>query len=171
MISGFVGFHSHKFSNLLYLLLQTFFYNYGIAFCFIKVKPRIVKDLNYFIYPMFISWYWYFNAYFILYFFLPLINSGIKSMNKKELEIFNLSIFMLFSLFNQIKHYSIRFRNDFLFVANGFSYIWLIILYCFGSYFGKYNDINNNSKKFLNIFMMLFCSFFICIFEKYNINI
>ncbi len=57
MISGFVGFHSHKFSNLIYLLLQTLFYNYGIAFFFLKTKPNIVKDIKYFIYPTFISCY------------------------------------------------------------------------------------------------------------------
>ena len=69
MISGFVGFRSHKFSNLIYLLFQTFIYNYGIAFFFKKTRPKIVKDLNNYLYPLFISDYWYFNAYFTMYFF------------------------------------------------------------------------------------------------------
>ena len=125
MISGFVGFHSHKYSNLIYLFLQTFIYNFGIALYFHKTKPNIVKDLYIFVYPLFISDYWYFNAYFILYFFLPLINIGIKNMGKKELATFNISIFLLFSCFNQIKHYSKILRKDFFNLNNGFCYMWL----------------------------------------------
>ena len=125
MISGYVGFHSHKFSNLIYLLLQTFFYNYGIAFYFKKTKPNTVKDLNHFLYPLFISDYWYFNAYFILYFFLPLFNSGIKSMGKKEMTFFIISNFLLFSCFNQIKHYSRRLKKDFFFF---FEWIYIYVV-------------------------------------------
>ncbi len=90
MISGYVGFHSHKYSNLVYLLFQTAFYNYGIAFCFKKLKTNTVNDLNHFLYPLFISDYWYFNEYFILYFFLPLLNAGIKNLSKREMGNFNL---------------------------------------------------------------------------------
>lgn len=140
MISGYVGFYSHKYSNLIYLLLQTAFYNYGIALCFKKTKPNIVQDLNHFLYPLFISDYWYFNEYFILYFFLPLLNAGIKNISKREMGTFNLTIFFLFSCFNQIRHYSTRLRKDFFYFNNGFTYMWLIILYLFGSYFGRFNN-------------------------------
>ena len=159
MISGFVGYHSHKYSNLIYLLLQTSMYNYFIPFCFNLIKPNIIKDLNHFLYPVFISSYWYFNAYFILYFFLPLINSGIKSMSKRELGIFNLSVFALFSCFNQIKHYSQRFKNDFFHLNNGFIYIWLLILYFYGSYFGRFNKNNHNFNKFIValIYFIIIC--------------
>ena len=148
MISGFIGFKSHKFSNLIYYLLQTSLYNFSIAFIFKKIKPKTVKDLNYYLYPLFISDYWYFNAYFILYFFLPLINSGIKSLEKKDMGIFNLSLFLFFSCFNQIKHYSIRLRKDLFSFSNGFSYMWLLILYLFGSYLGKYNKYQIDYNTF-----------------------
>ena len=98
MISGYVGFNTHKYSNLIYLLFQTAFYNYGIALYFKKTKPNIVKDLNHFLYPLFISDYWYFNEYFILYFFLPLLNAGIKNLSKREMGTFNLTIFFSFFL-------------------------------------------------------------------------
>ena len=103
MISGFVGFSTHKFSNLFYLLIQTFCYNYGIAFYFKITKKIMIGNLKRYIYPLFLSNYWYFNAYFPLYFFLPLINSGVKSMEKREMGNFNFSIFLLFSCFNQPK--------------------------------------------------------------------
>jgi len=88
-------------------------------------------------------------------------------MQKKEIALFNILIFMLFSVFNQIKHYSVRFRKDFLVLGNGFSYNWLIILYFFGSYLGKYNEIiNNNKKQLLNTFIWLFISFLSAFFRN-----
>ena len=155
MISGYVGFYSYNYSKLIYLLLQTSFYNFGIAFYYKKAKPNIVKDLKYFLFPVFISSYWYFNAYFILYFFFPLINSGIKALTKREMGIFNLTIFSLFSCFYQIRHYSQLLNKDFLNLINGFSYIWLLILYFYGSYFGRFRKDNHNFTK---IFFIILCS-------------
>ena len=86
---------------------------------------------------------------FTLYFFLPLLNEGIKSMTKKEMEKFNLSLFLLFSCFNQIKNYSSILTKDFFHLINGFTYIWLIILYFYGSYFGKFNLESKNCNKYL----------------------
>ena len=155
MISGFVGFHSHKYTNLFYLLFETFFYNFGIAFFFKKTKVGIVNDLINFLFPLFISDYWYFNAYFTMYFFLPLLNKGIKSMEKREMGIFNLSLFLLFSCFDQIRHYSERLRKDFFLFVNGFTYMWLIILYFYGSYFGKFGNDFGYHNKF--IFFLINC--------------
>ena len=160
MISGFVGFHSHKFSNLIYLLFETFLYNFGIAYAFKKYHHNYVKDLSVYLYPVLISNYWYFNAYFIMYFFLPLINSGINSMEIKEMGIFILSIFFFFSCFNQIRHYSNRLKMDFFCFAGGFRYMWLLILYFYGGYLGRFfQTIHNNNKCFLFLiccFILLF---------------
>ena len=161
MISGFVGFHSYKYSNLLYLLIQTSLYNYSIAYFFFKINPEFVRNLKYFLYPLFITDYWYFNAYFIMYFFLPVINAGVKAMDKRKLGIFNLFIFLFFSCFNQIKHYSITLKKDLFLLNNGFTYIWLIILYFFGSYFGKYNSTYNNYNKYLMFVILSVIIFFV----------
>ena len=161
MISGFVGFHSYKYSNLLYLLIQTSLYNYSIAYFFFKINPEFVRNLKYFLYPLFITDYWYFNAYFIMYFFFPVINAGVKAMDKRKLGIFNLFIFLFFSCFNQIKHYSITLKKDLFLLNNGFTYIWLIILYFFGSYFGKYNSTNNNYNKYLMFVILSVIIFFV----------
>ena len=169
MISGFVGFRSHKFSNLIYLLFQTFIYNYGIAFFFKKTRPKIVKDLNNYLYPLFISDYWYFNAYFTMYFFLPLLNLGINNMKKREMGIFNLSLFLLFSCFNQIRHYSNRFTKDIFFFMNGFSYMWLIILYFYGSYFGRFKNDFHPHKKYVVLFVNLIKLFFIAFIRSFLI--
>ena len=165
MISGFVGFPSHKFSNLIYLLFQTFFYNYGIAFYFKKTKPKYVHDLRRFLYPLFISDYWYISAYCIIYFFFPSINIGIKTMEKRQMGIFNLSLFLFFSCFSQIKHYSTRLKGDYFFFNNGLSFTWLLILYFLGSYFGRFYKESHNYNKFL-IFVL--CLGIICIATFYR---
>ena len=141
--------------NLFYLLFETFFYNFGIAFFFKKTKVGIVNDLINFLFPLFISDYWYFNSYFTMYFFLPLLNKGIKSMEKREMGFFNLSLFLLFSCFAQIRHYSKRFRKDFFLFVNGFTYMWLTILYFYGSYFGRFENEFGNHNKY--IFFLINC--------------
>ena len=156
MISGFVGYRSHKFGNLLHLLIQTSFYNYGIAYYFSKTRPeyRVDPNKNHFIYPAFIIDYWYFTAYFIMYFLLPLINSGINSMDKRKYGIFNFVVFLFFTCFYQIRHYSIVLRHDLFNLNNGYSYIWLLILYFFGGYFGRFNSTSRNRNKFV-LFILL----------------
>ena len=156
MISGFVGYRSHKFGNLLHLLIQTSFYNYGIAYYFSKTRPeyRVDPNKNHFIYPAFIIDYWYFTAYFIMYFLLPLINSGINSMDKRKYGIFNFVVFLFFTCFYQIRHYSIVLRHDLFQLNNGYSYIWLLILYFFGGYFGRFNSTSRNRNKFV-LFILL----------------
>ena len=173
MISGFVGFQRHKYSNLIFLLFQTYVYNYGIAFLLKQTKVKHI-DLHHFLFPLFAGNYWYFSEYFILYFFLPLLNSGIKFMEKKEFGIFNLSLFIFFSCFNQIKHYSRILNRDFLHFNNGFTYMWLIILYFFGSYLGRIKNNNHNCNTIFTFFIcftLLNCIAFLRnVLIKYKIN-
>lgn len=101
-----------------------------------------------------------FYCIFFNVFFLPIINSGIKEIGKREFGLFNLSIFSFFSCFSQISHYSSVLGSDIFSLHNGFSYIWLIILYFFGSYFGKFNNDSHNYNKFI---IFILCISFILI--------
>lgn len=161
LISGCVGFKSHRFSNLFYLLIVTFFYNINIALIFKYFQPKLMIDLNHYLYPLFISDYWYFNEYFLMYFLLPLVNKGIISMNKNSFKFFNINIFLFFSCLGEIKNYNKRFYGkDILNLRRGFSYTWLLILYLYGGYLGKYTiDLNKNNNYFyyLKYFTLLFC--------------
>jgi surface polysaccharide O-acyltransferase-like enzyme len=153
IISGAIGFYSHKYSNLIYLLLITFFYNIVIALIFKIVSPNLVKDINYFLYPLFITDYWYFNAYFIMYFFLPLINKGIIEMNKKSMMYFIINLFLIISILDVIRNFNKRLLFvDIFLLRGGFSYFWLIILYLFGGYIGRFKiDIYKNRNFFFYI--------------------
>ena len=170
MISGFVGFHSHKYSNLLNILFITFFYNFGIAL-FLKnywIKLRI--DIKKFLYPVFLTDYWYVNAYFSMYFFFPIINKGINAIDKIAMKYFIIILFLIYSCLGQIRYCIKAFKSiDIFKLRLGFSYSWLIILYLFGSYFGRFGKAVE-TKYFL--FYMKYLIFIIIIgcSEAYLMN-
>ena len=149
LISGCIGFHSYKFSNLFYLLFTTFLYSITISHLFRFFKPKLVEKYYPYIYTIFISDYWYFTAYFTMYFFFPLINEVITQINQKKMSHFIINLFFVFSFLNEIKKYSKRFKSvDIFNLKNGFSYSWLLILYLFGGYLGKFKiDINKKRNK------------------------
>lgn len=149
MISGFVGFHIHKYSNLFYILITTCFYSYGIAY-FLKnyyLKLRVV-NLNHYLYPVFVTDYWYVTAYFCMYFFLPILNKGIQSIEKKDMKYFIIVLFLMFSCLREIKNYTQKFNFDMYKLSEGFTYTWLIILYLYGGYFGKFKTFIVKNKVF-----------------------
>ena len=166
MISGYIGF-SHKYSNLLYHLITTFFYNILIAIFFKYFTHILIKDIKKYLYPVFQN-YWYFNEYFKMFFFINLINKGIISMDFKSMKNFIFILFFVFSCFGIIKNFDRRLLSDIFALRNGFSYNWLIILYCYGSFLGKFK-IYLKKNFFFNlkyIFLFLFISFI-----KFIINI
>jgi surface polysaccharide O-acyltransferase-like enzyme len=123
LISGCIGFHSYKFSNLFYLLFTTFLYSIIISHIFIYFKPKLVKKYSSRIPTLFITDYWYFTAYFTMYFFFPLINEGITQIKQRKMKHFIINLFFVFSFLNEIMKYSKTFKSvDIFNLKNGFSY-------------------------------------------------
>ena len=171
IISGCVCSFSYKFSNLFYLLFLTFFYNIIIALLFYYFQPKLKLDIKRFLYPLFISDYWYFNAYFLMYFFLPIINKGQSKVNKKTLKYCIINLFLIFSCLGEIKNYNKRFfLKDIFSLKRGFSYNWLLILYLYGSYFGKFR-INNIIKRTYFYYIKLVIIIFLTAFIRMKIII
>jgi len=153
LISGCIGYHSYKFSNLFYLLFTTFFYSIIISHLFKFFQPKLIEKYSPYIYTLFITDYWYSTSYFIMYFFFPLINEGITQIKEKKMRHFIINLFFVFSFLNEIRKYSKRFKSlDIFNLKNGFSYSWLLILYLFGGYLGKFIiDINKKRNKYYYI--------------------
>lgn len=166
MISGYIGF-SHKYSNLFYHLITAFFYNVLIAILFKYFTPLLIKDIKQYLYPVFLN-YWYFDEYFKMFFFINLVNKGVISMDFKSMKNFIFIIFLVFSCFGIIKNFDKRLLSDIFALKNGFSYNWLIILYCYGSYLRKFK-IN---KKENYLFNLKYISLFLFIsLIKFIINV
>jgi hypothetical protein len=88
-----------------------------------------------------------------MYFFFPLINEGITQIKQKKMSHFIINLFFVFSFLNEMRKYSKRFKSvDIFNLKNGFSYSWLLILYLFGGYLGKFKiDINKKRNKYYYI--------------------
>ena len=161
LISGIVGYKRYKFSNLIYLWIQVTFYSISISF-YLFLKNQInKKDLFLSIFPILIKRHWYVNAYFSMYLLLPFINYGINSLNRKiyrNLIIFFISFFSIYNVIaNIFGHENYHFLND------GYTSMWITILYIIGAYFGKYIIINKNKNGIIHfilyILIYIFCSF------------
>jgi surface polysaccharide O-acyltransferase-like enzyme len=100
------------------------------------------KNLILSFFPILINRHWYITAYFGLYLFIPLLNLGINDLNRKILR--NLIIFYIFffSFYYLIGLILNGVKNDLIFLREGYSSHWLIILYIIGGYLGKYIIVN-----------------------------
>ena len=161
LISGIVGYKRYKFSNLIYLWLQVCFYSISISlFLFISNEINI-KELFLSFFPILIKRHWYVNAYFSMYLLLPFINYGINSLNRKIYRNIIIFFIFFFSIYNII---AVIFGDDnYNYLFNGYSSMWLTILYIIGAFFGKYIIIEKNEigviSFILYILIYISCSF------------
>ena len=162
LITGVVCFKRYKFSNLIYLWILLLFYS--VLKSIILYFKNQINKANFFLsfFPILITRQWYFNAYFIMYLFLPFLNQGIININRKSYTKLILFLIGFFSFYNII---GIIFnKNNYHFLNRGFSPLWLIILYIIGGYFGKYKIIDDSNIKkikyfFFYIFIYIISSF------------
>lgn len=162
LMSGVVGYKRYKFSNLIYLWFLVFFYSFLNSIILLFKNQICISNFILSSLPILNIRQWYFNAYFSMYLFLPFLNIGINNLNRKLFK--NIVFFLIgfFSFYNIIA--VIYNKKDYNFLINGYSTLWLIILYIIGSYLGKYitkDKIKSNMKYFfIYIFIYLGSSFF-----------
>ena len=128
LISGIVGFKKYKFSNLIFIWINTSFYSFIISlylYCINRIK---FKNMILSFFPILINRHWY--------------------VNKKIYRNLIFFYFLFFSFYYIIGLILNQSKNDFIFLREGYSSHWLIILYIIGGYLGKYIIINKNFKSF-----------------------
>lgn len=162
LISGFIGYKKYKYSNLIYIWIEVFFYSILLSIILFLIKEISYKEVFYSFFPILIKRHWYVNAYFSMYLFLPFINEGIKNLNKNILRNIVIFFILFFSFYNVIA--KIIKKTEYNFLNYGYSTTWLVILYIIGAFFGKYVINNEKTPKieyyFFWIFLYLFFSFF-----------
>lgn len=156
-ISGYIGYKTTKYSNLIYLWFWTFFYSMGINIYFFKFKPNTYKNSITFLdfFPVLTYQYWFFTTYFGTYLFLPVINKGIESINESQLKTTVLSLILVYIILNEY----INPKKDVFLLNNGKSVLWFLIYYITGAYFGKFKNENSTQKK-----KIIYCIMYITIF-------
>lgn len=170
-ISGFIGYKTHKYSNLFYLWFWVCFYSVVIHLFYLKYKPQVVINNKFYynLFPIIFRRYWFFTSYFGMYLFLPIINKGISYLNKSELKICFISILLIFVFW----HDAMNLKNDIFKTNKGFSILWLLTFYITGAYFGKYQTkiSENNKIYYLSISFLIYIFTCILYYSIYNFKI
>ena len=159
MISGFVGYgKKFKLTGIINLWIEVVLYLTAINVIFLIVSPGSVSThqiLTSFI-PVSSMKYWYFTSFFALYFFKPFLNRLIEILSKRQTTLFILARVFLVSAFPALFGGN-YVGGDIFRLSQGYSFLWLSILYMLGAYIKKYNV----GSKIKNSFLLI--SYIICV--------
>ena len=139
LISGYgMSQAPQKLSRLCKLWLQTFFYIVLCVVAFLCFKPEVVgkKVILQSLLPITSGRYWYISVYFGVLILSPLLNLIIRHADKKLLGATLLASFVLFCVLP-----TATLQNPFK-IDNGYSLIWVCLLYLAGGYAKKYDVLN-----------------------------
>lgn len=155
LISGYVWvFAKYRYRNIIELWLQVIFYTVSITALFCMFVPSSVSAMEWLkaIFPVMFNQYWYFSSYVALFLFIPLLNIIIEKVEKRQLR-FCIGMILLFFGGMQTLFYSDAFVTN-----DGYSTIWLMILYLVGGYLRKYGLGKNikPAKFILGYLIMIF---------------
>lgn len=154
LISGFVGYREHKYTrntvSFVMMWLQVVFY--GVLCCLVFQLAGVgdvdaEKYLNA-IRPISTDQYWYFSAYFFVFLTAPFINRIVDSISNESALSVILCIFTVFSILVHFIGSSGNLLNE------GYSFVWLILLYVIGALLKK-NDLYKRLNKKLYLFTAL----------------
>lgn len=143
MTSGFLYFgRKWKIKNLISLWLQVFFYSVIITVIFMIIwgTDKVTwGDLWKYCFPVLNNQYWYFSAYFLLFFAIPVFNLAIERFSKGP-TMFVLGIIgCLLTVGNSV--------NNAFSVGTGYNAFWLGYLYLIGAFIKKYDFNFRLGKK------------------------
>lgn len=152
LISGYVGYRAkHKYQNIIVLCLQVTFYALIITgveiILLLNAGEQIFfETIIFHIFPT-INSLWYFSAYFCLFFFMPILNEIVKSVEKRILRNCCIFVFCFFAMVSS------KVGN----LNGGYSVFWLMLLYVLGGYLAKYEVLKTASVK------KCFLGYFACV--------
>lgn len=144
MISGFVGYgRKIRLTNLFYLCIQVSAYVIITTLLFYFFRPEMVQDIRIseVLFPFAYGTYWYFTAYFVCFFFTPLINKCLDLVDRRTVTLVLGAGFILFSIV------PIVFQSDITWTNKGYHPAWLIYLYILGGYLRKYYYTEESKEK------------------------
>lgn len=168
LISGLIGFKKYKFSNIIYLWFEYFYYSIFFSIYLYMKQSLHLKILLLSFFPLGIKRYWYVNAYFFMYLLLPFITSSIILLDRNKFTKLILYYFIMYSLYHTLLMYLLRGTN-YDFSDYGYSSIWIIHLYIIGSYIGRFNANKLLIPKIF-LFIIFILSSYITFEYTYYIN-
>ena len=135
LISGYVGYRdtekSASLSGYLYLWFGVVFYSVAMCAVYMILFPGSATwtDFLSMFFPLNKNLYWYFSAYSLVYFLSPLLNKFVSTTPDNTLKKYFFLIFFVVV--------PLEFANDAFAMADGYSAMWLLILYLMGAIMKK----------------------------------
>lgn len=146
IISGYVLYNQmNKYTNLIRLLFTVLYHGLLITVAFQLFAPHLVTYdhwLKVFA-PVTQETFWYFTSYYGIFFFIPLLTNGMRALSKKQATTLVVSLLVVFSLLPAYTN-----RDPFN-LSEGFSVLWLMVLFIVGTYLKKYGDSLRFKKRVL----------------------
>ena len=152
-----------KPSRITELWFEVFFYSVSISAIMMIVYRDLfsARNIVYAVTPIISNQYWYMTSYFMMYLFVPMMNKFADAANKK---VFTATIVVILVLTTG----SLIIKQDGFRLNDGYSPIWLMIMYLVGAYMKKFN-VGAKMKKWLALLLYVIsslCSFILCVFSK-----
>lgn len=149
MISGYVCYTDaekpYRYSKYLSFWLPVFTYSFGITLLFKLIKPELVTEEQMLgsAFPIAFYAYWYASCYTGLFFVIPYLNRFLRSLTKGET---NRMIALLLTVFVGYVTFARRFDDCFK-LSEGYSFVWLVLLYLMGAWMKKCDIPSHVSSK------------------------
>mgnify|MGYP003303301743 CR=1 FL=1 len=144
LISGYVGIKAKfSLSKLFYLWVMVAFYTLLLTCFFVWLYPE-KNDLQHWlrvIFPVTTNQYWYFSAYFLMYFFTPIFNKVVNELEERKLVWLSVVLILIFSV------WQIFMETDVCCTEDGYSALWLSVLYILGGTVRRLRHKIQISKK------------------------
>ena len=149
LISGFVGWdRKPKLSGLATLWLKAVLFCLAITAFFARTNDFDYRTWLNALLPVTTGQYWYLTAYVGLFVLMPILNFAIANMPKKELILTLSGILLLFCIL------PISPLTDAFYLHDGYSVLWLAVVYLLGGCLGKYRLLDRLSPgKWLLVFL------------------
>lgn len=152
LISGYVGVGTRfKYTNIVYIWLQVIAYNVSLAFAAAILHPNIGRaEVIDAFFPVSNRAYWYFTAYFCIFFFIPIFNKAIELLSEKQLKAVGIAMVVIFTVLPLLA------EKDSFNTVDGYSPIWLAVLYIFGGIMKKCK-LFEKTKAYILLLMYFLC--------------
>lgn len=151
IISGYVMLNAKtKISKITGLWFQVAFYTVIITVLAFIISPENISiiDVIKSFFPISTKHFWYISAYFGMYLLIPILNEALRQINKRTLEIVLFSSFAIFCITTT--------DSDPFVLKEGYSVLWLSLLYLLGGYFNKYKiDMKVKRRSSLILFVSM----------------
>ena len=141
--SYFLVNESFKLSKVIHIVLETWFYSWGILLIF-KLAGLEIVSMKDSLLPISFAQNWFVTEYIGMYLLFPFCNLLIRKMNEKQHKMIIIVMLALLSIWSDIVPSADPFG-----VSPGATTFWFIALYMLGSYIRLYVDVTKLKKNAL----------------------